>query len=120
MRHVEPLLVAVPLLGLPINFVLFAIENMLFLFFPVRMMATTPGDMQTSGRYMLIFLAKYICLLPIGLATFLVGALVWLVSQNIGVTLAAAWFVVAAAGVGLVPLAVIAFQRFDVSRDTPA
>jgi hypothetical protein len=118
--RVEPLLLAVPLLGLPINFVLFAIENVLFLFFPVRMMATTPGDMQTSGRYMLIFVAKYICLLPIVLAAFLAGLLAWFISQSVGIMLAAAAMVVAAAGVSLVPVAVLAFRRFDVSRDTPA
>lgn len=118
--RIEPLLAAVPLLGLPINFVLFALENVLFLFFPVRMMATTPGDMQTSGRYMLIFLAKYLCLMPIGLAAFLVGLLAWFLTENVGIVLAAGWLVLAAAGFGLVPLAVLAFQRFDVSRDTPA
>jgi hypothetical protein len=84
------------------------------------MMATTPGDMQTTGRYMMIFLAKYFCLAPIVLATVLAGLLVWVVTQSIALVLTAVWLVLAAVGAGLVPLAVIAFQRFDVSRDTPA
>src|SRR5262249_46182382 len=47
--RVEPLLLALPLLAFPANFVLFGIENLLFLLFPVRMIAASPGDFQTSG-----------------------------------------------------------------------
>jgi hypothetical protein len=117
--RVEPLLLAVPLLALPVNFVLFGVENLLFLLFPVRIVAASPGDFQTSGRYMLIFLAKFLCLGPIILASALTALLVHLATQSIAAALAGASLVVLSCGIGLVPLIVLAFDRFDVASDTP-
>jgi hypothetical protein len=115
----EPLLLAVPLLAVPVNFVLFAVENLLFLLFPVRIVAASPGDFQTSGRYMLIFLAKFLCLGPIILASGLVAVLVQWATQSIVAALAGAWLTALSCGIGLVPLIVLAFDRFDVASDTP-
>jgi hypothetical protein len=117
--RVDPLLAAVPLLALPVNFILFAVENLLFLLFPVRLVATSPGDFQTSGRYMVIFFAKFICLTPIILASLLAALLVGFLTESLAAALAAAWVAAAGCGIGLVPLVVAAFKRFDVARDTP-
>jgi hypothetical protein len=115
----EPLLAAVPVLAVPVNFVIFAVENLLFLLFPVRMVATSPGDFQTSGRYLLIFFAKFLCLGPIMLAGGLAAALIGLVTESLAAALAGAWIVILGCGIGLVPLVVLAFKRFDVATDTP-
>ncbi len=40
------------------NFVLFGIENLLFLLFPTRVMVTTPGDFQAMGRNVLAQFGK--------------------------------------------------------------
>jgi hypothetical protein len=117
--RVEPLLVAVPLLAFPANFVLFGIENLLFLLFPVRMIAASPGDFQTSGRTLVIFFAKFLCLGPVLLAGVLAWILVLLITDSMAAGLAAAWVVALGCGIGLIPLVVIAFNRFDVTRDTP-
>jgi hypothetical protein len=117
--RLHPLLAAVPLLALPVNFILFAIENLLFLVFPVRLVATSPGDFQTSGRYMVIFFVKFFCLTPIVLVSLLGALLVGLLTDSLAAGLAAAWVVAAGCGIGLVPLVVAAFNRFDVARDTP-
>jgi len=115
----EPIIAAVPLLALPVNFVVFGVDNLLFLLFPMRMVATSPGDFQTSGRYMLVFVAKFLCLGPIVLAALLVGLLLGLLTNNVAAGLAGAWIVVLCSGVAVVPLVVFAFKRFDVATDTP-
>src|SRR5262249_20608994 len=117
--RVEPLLLALPLLAFPANFVLFGIENLLFLLFPVRMIAASPGDFQTSGRTLVIFFAKFLCLGPVILAGLLAFILVRLLADSIAAGLAATWLVTLGCAIGLIPLVVLAFNRFDVTRDTP-
>jgi hypothetical protein len=120
LQRFEPILMTVPLLAVPVNFVLFGLENLLFLLFPVRIGPGTGSDFQTSGRYMVVFLAKFLCLAPIllmGSVTF--GVIHWLTS-SLAASLAGVWLVVLASGLALMPLIVFAFHRFDVARDTPA
>jgi hypothetical protein len=131
----EPLLLLFGVFAVPFNFLLFALENLLFLLFPTRLTATTPGDFQALGRNVVLLLAKLLLLLVIlavaGLAivaVYLALGVVANFSARLGrpleVSLAPAlyvgWFVLAAAGAALVPLVAWAFDRFDVGRDTPA
>jgi hypothetical protein len=104
----------------PSNFLLIALDNLLFLLFPVRLMASTPGDFQALGRNALLALAKAMGLGAVGTAAALTGAFVWLVTANPWFGVAAAWPVVACGGAALVPAIGLAFERFDVGRDTPA
>ena len=46
--------------ALPLNFLLFSLDNLLFLWFPSRIWATNPGDFQALGRNVLIILTKAI------------------------------------------------------------
>jgi hypothetical protein len=103
----------------PFNFLLFALENLLFLLFPTRLAAATPGDFQTMGRNVLFLLGKMFVLAVVATAAFAVGAVASLVSRSVWVGVAAAWPVVAFGGAALVPLIALAFQAFDVGRDTP-
>jgi hypothetical protein len=118
--RLEPLLLAVPLLALPVNLVVFGLDNLLFLLFPVRLVATSPGDFQTSGRYMVIFLAKFLCLGPIILAAVLAFLVIGLLTDSLAAALAGAWVIVFGCAIALLPLIVLAFNRFDVASDTPA
>jgi hypothetical protein len=104
----------------PINFVLIALENLLFLLFPVRLMASTPGDFQAVGRNVLLMFGKMIGLVLVCLAAFLVGLVTWLVTRDLWWSALLAWPVVALSGALLVPLTTWAFRVFDVGRDTPA
>lgn len=107
--------------ALPANFLLFAVENLLFLLFPARFVPGNPADFQILGRRILVFWAKFLILgAAIGLAVLpaLLTLLLW--SGHWPAALATAWLVLAAEGVGFVPLLVLAFRRFDVARDTPA
>jgi hypothetical protein len=114
------LLLALAAYVLPFNFALVALENLLFLLFPVRLMAATPGDFQTVGRNVLLSIGKVIGMGMIVVAAGGVGAGCVLLTGNFWVGVAAAWPVVALSGVALVPLVSQAFVWFDVGRDTPA
>jgi hypothetical protein len=105
---------------LPFNLLLFALENLLFLWFPTRLMPWTPGDFQMIGRHMLLFFGRILCLgLALGSAA-VVGVVVYLIAgRSWPPALIAAWFVLAAYAVGMIPLVALAFRKFDVSRDTP-
>jgi hypothetical protein len=104
---------------LPFNFLLFALENLLFLLFPTRLAAATPGDFQTMGRNVLFLLGKVLALGVVLLAAGVVGGLAWFLTGSPWAGAAAAWPVVAASGAALVPFIALAFQAFDVGRDTP-
>lgn len=117
----EPWLLAACAFLPPVNFLLFAIENLLFLWFPHRLVATTPGDFQVLGRQVILWLAKFVGLtlmlglaFAAGLASFLATGNNWVVA---GV---AAWVACTVLAGAVVPLVASAFRRFDVSRDTPA
>lgn len=104
----------------PINFLLFALDNLLFLLFPTRLIASTPGDFQSLGRNVLLMAAKFLVLLIVGLAAGLVGGMVYLVSgESLLMAALAAWPVVALSAAALVPPIAWAFTIFDVGRDTP-
>jgi hypothetical protein len=101
-------------------FLLVALENLLFLLFPVRIMAATPGDFQAMGRNVLLVVGKIAGLTVCLTAAAVVGGVVTYFTDNIAFGVAASWPVVVLFGAALVPLVSLAFQWFDVGRDTPA
>ncbi len=107
--------------ALPINFLLFALDNLLFLLFPTRLMAATPGDFQALGRNVLFMVAKATALIVVALAAALTGAVAWYVAgESVLIGVIAAWPVVGICAATLVPFVAWAFLLFDVGRDTPA
>ncbi len=105
---------------LPVNFLFYAIENLLFLCYPSRII---PGqfDVMATGRMMLFLLAKFLGLaIGAGLAT-LAGALAYFATgRTILPALVAAWVAMAACALAVLPLVGRAFDQFDVSSDVPA
>jgi hypothetical protein len=108
--------------AVPFNFLVFAVENGLFLLFPTRpLTAVAPGDFQALGRSVLFAFAKLTLLGAVALMASGIGALAYLVTGGSWTAaLAVAWLVTATAAAAMVPLVALAFQAFDVSRDTPA
>jgi hypothetical protein len=103
------------------NFVLVALDNLLFLLFPVRVMAATPGDFQALGRNVLLSLGKLIGLVVVGMLVVTVAVTVYFLSdRNLLLAVCAAYPILAGCGVALVPLVAVAFRWFDVGRHTPA
>ena len=56
------------------NFVLIGLDNLLFLLFPVRLMAATPGDFQALGRNVLLSLGKLMGLMVLAMMSTIAGA----------------------------------------------
>jgi hypothetical protein len=109
------------IVALPLNLLLFGLDNLLFLWFPSRMFATQPGDFTALGRNVLILLAKFIVLGCAGGAAAGLGYFTLLMSGGqLVAALAVAWIVLAIFAVAIIPLAALAFRSFDVSRDMPA
>jgi hypothetical protein len=116
----EPLLLLFLAFALPLNLLVFGLDNLLFLWFPSRIVAASPGDFQVLGRNVLILLTK---IMALGVAGGLSAGVWWLVSEVGGFQVAglvSAWLTLTAFAATLVPLLALAFHSFDVARDMPA
>jgi hypothetical protein len=101
---------------LPVNFFLFAVENLLFLLYPTRVTA----DLQGMGRNVVLFFIKGLLLLLVLVLAIVTGALVWLLTTSHLTALPAGLAVVVLCDALLVPLVALAFRQFDIGRETPA
>ncbi len=121
---VAELLIVVVLFALPLNFLSFGLDNLLFLWFPERFAPSGPGDFQMMGRQMIKLVAKFVALslllVPISIAALAAFALGYhFFGDGIPAVVVVSWLgVTAAAAVVVLPVAA-AFRRFDVARDTP-
>jgi hypothetical protein len=107
-------------LSVPLNFFLIGVDNLLFLIFPTRLVATV-GDFQVYGRQLLLQMAKLVCLVVAGgLSAALAAGAYFLFGRSLAVAGAVAAIALTCFAAGLVPVTAMAFQRFDVTRDTPA
>lgn len=103
--------------ALPFDIMLFGVENLTFLIFPVRMVASTPGDFQHFGRQMLMMSIKF--LLLGGLAGVSVGCglgAFFLFGKSMTIFFIVSWLVLCVAAAATIPAVAWAFRRFDVTR----
>lgn len=113
---VPPAFWAFAAFAIPLNVVLLEVENLMFLWFPSRPMAHTPGDVQAMGRVMLLMIAKFLVLaVATGLAAAF-GLLGYLAGGWVGMA-AVAWLVLMGVSLLLVPMIASAFRGFDVASD---
>lgn len=100
-------------LTLPLNFLLFGIDKLVFFIYPTRMAKGAPGDFQAAGKQMIFLMMKMLMLgaamLIVGLAS-LPGALLF--HSPVIATVSAA-LVLLIECVVLVPLLIAAYDRFD-------
>jgi hypothetical protein len=115
----SPVLPMVAALSLPFNALVFIVENVAFLVYPVRG-PQGAMDFQNFGRQTLFFLAKMIVLMIAGGIAAVAGLIAWVMTQSWLAVGAAALGILLMAVAGLLPLLVWAFERYDVSLDTPA
>lgn len=108
-------------LALPFNALLMSTENTIFLLFPTRPAAVSPGDFQMIGRQAAQLAMKaFTVLLGVTLAFGLALPLfVLLGGAPIVLTLVAGALLLAETA-AMIPLMDWAFRRFDPSVDTPA
>jgi hypothetical protein len=106
--------------ALPVNMLLFGLENLTFLLFPVRLMQVNPGDFQFFGRQLALFLLKGTVLLICGALAAGFGALVyWISGGNKAAAGVAGWVVLSAQALALLPAIAWVYGRFDVSLHMP-
>jgi hypothetical protein len=104
---------------LPINFYFFGVENLLFLWFPSRMVAGQ-FDVMAIGKQMLLLFGKMFGIaIGAGLAGGLGVGVYYLTGHAIAPALLVAWVIMLVGSLAIVPLVASAFEHFDVSRDTP-
>jgi len=112
---------AVTALAMPATFLMFGIENLLFLLFPTRATVANPADFAAFGRQILLMLTKIVGVVATVGASSLVGFAAFAL---LGTGRVVAMIVTFACATGfaslLVPLMVVAFLRYDVARDSPA
>lgn len=100
-------------LTIPLNFLLFAVDKLVFYIYPTRMAKGAPGDFQNSGKQMIFIALKMSilggCLLVTGLSTL--PAALLLQSPLAAVGSFAGVLLIEC--VAIVPLLSLAFDRFD-------
>ncbi|MFA6240186.1 MAG: putative ABC exporter domain-containing protein [Candidatus Hydrogenedentales bacterium] len=105
----------------PLNTLLIGVDNILFLLFPTRLAAFSPGDIQLFGRQLLFMLLKMLLVAAAcGVAALLGGAAYLLLGASTTAFVAVTWIILMAFCIAMIPLAAWVFRRFDVSLDTPA
>jgi hypothetical protein len=110
----------IALYAVPFNFLVFALENLLFLLFPSRMMPATPGDLQHMGRSIVEMMLKMLVLFLCGGLAAALGGIGYLICGRSWIAaVAVSWPVLAVECAALVPCVAAAFRKFDVSVDTP-
>ena len=107
-------------LSLPLNGLLFSVENLTFLLFPSRMATASPGDLQNFGRQAVLFFLKIaILLIAAGIATVCAGGLWMLIGFKLVPLAIVAWIALMLEVAALIPCMALAFIRYDPSADTP-
>jgi len=112
-------LLLIAALAVPATFLMIALENLLFLWYPTRL-TSGPGDFRHFGRIMLRGISRLVlfalAVAPAAIAATAVYFLSGRIQLLAGIT---AWLLSAGICVGCLGLVALAFQRFDVARDVP-
>lgn len=102
----------------PVNLLVFGVDNLIFLVFPMRTTPSTAGDFQFLGKYLLLTMLKMVTVC-VCLAVVASSAILYLLIPNLWVVLCFSMILLASIDVLVLYLATLAFHRFDVSTDTP-
>ena len=108
-------------LALPFNALLMSTENLIFLLFPSRPAASSPGDFQVLGRQAAQLVIKSVSvIIGVMIAMSIAVPLFILTGGSYIVLTLVAGALLLAQTCALVPAVAWAFARFDPSVDTPA
>ena len=102
----------------PVNVLMFAVDNFIFLVAPARLHPATGVSFQFFGRTVVEMLAKMICVgLGGAIAAAPAAAVFWYGGNSWTAALIVGWLVLTAIGLAAVLAVAWAFRRFDVSLD---
>lgn len=115
-----PFLVGFLLLFVPLNIVLTALDNVLFLLMPYRLVAKDPGRMPFMGRVMVVMFLKMLLIFALAALMAIPVALAWAFGVRSAVEVATtAALSLAVFAVLMIYAVAKAFKAFDVTRDVP-
>jgi ABC-2 type transport system permease protein len=100
----------------PLNLLFVAIENLLFLLYPVRTAPSAPGDFQALGRALIAFFLKVVAFVLVAGLGFLTAYGAWATTGSKAAGALAGLAFLGFADAGMILLVGRAFARFDVSR----
>lgn len=119
-RHTDELVAAV-FVALPFNALLMTTENLIFLVFPTRPAAASPGDFQVLGRQAIQLVMKAVAVIVGSVVAFgIAGAIAVLLGGSLPLLTLIAAVLLLAESAALIPAIAWAYNRFDPSVDTPA
>jgi hypothetical protein len=105
----------------PFNGVMFGLGNLLFLLYPIRLVAGTTFDFQSFGKMMIFLMLKCVLLVPLLAIPAGAGAVAYLAAGFWWPAFAlGAWIVLVCELVPLLLLVSWAFVRFEPGVDAPA
>jgi hypothetical protein len=108
-------------LALPFNTILFEAENLIFLLFPSRPAAVSPGDFQVLGRKFIFLLGRMFIVAGACIVALIPATLTYMFTGGkLAAAVVVGWIFLAAIAAALIPVIAIAYRRFDPSIDTPA
>ena len=113
--NLAPWLLCGAILTLPLNLLLFEIDKLVFYIYPTRLAKGAPGDFQNSGKQMIFMTLKMLMLGAAGIVVIIAALPGALALQSPVVAVACAGFVLVIECGALVPLLIIAYDRFDPS-----
>ncbi len=114
-------LIAGMLIVIPFNMLIFSMENLIFLLFPSRPAAVSPGDFQAMGSKFVFLIARVIVLSVVCAFAGAAGWIVWgLSGRHLAPAAIAAAFTLAGEACCMIPALAWAYGRYDPSIHTPA
>ena len=114
-------LIAAMFLTVPFNALLFGSENLIFLLFPSRPAAVSPGDFQVLGRKFIFLFAKVVALSICCTIALLFGVFVYgLTNRGLFPATLVGWTILSAEAIAMLPLIGWAYARFDPSIHVPS
>jgi hypothetical protein len=107
--------------SLPVTILMFGIENFLFLLYPTRAGTTNAADFTFMGKKILLIFGKFFgIVVTVGLAALFGLGWYFFVQPSIPIAFMISLVPALVLAGATIPVVAWAFDRFDVSRDTPA
>ena len=110
-------LIALPAFALPMNLLIYGLENLIFLLFPSKLLPVGRADFEFIGRMLVDFVAKTIVIAGAGTLSVVAGLLVLKAGGQSWIWFAATiWLTLTVFGLTTLPLLAFAFRRFKISQ----
>jgi hypothetical protein len=105
------------LFAFPFTWIVFGMEDLLFLLFPSPMVTTGSEGFLKMGRVMLFMLAKFLALGACAVLAAVPAGIVYVISKSTPAAALVAWCALLIPGIAILAVIAWAFQRYDVGAE---